>query len=596
MGSTLLLLFAIQSLTGAAEPANAYLHDLSMNKPLRIHSAMADSASVPVFRRVTLAIDLDAAYDNPFDSEQIAVDATVVPPEGEKWSAPGFLYRPYARQLSDGKEETVTPGGTPQWQVRLSLPKPGKYTVIVSAKDKSGKVESAAVSLEAMPADVPGMARRHPTDTRYFVTDRGETLYLVGANVCWGNAAGTFSYDAWLPKYAANGCNFFRVWLAPNWVTFAMNTGETGFDAVSLANAWRLDHMLEQAEQLGLRVMFCIDSFNILRFMKNEFGLWEKSPYCSANGGPLAEPRDYFTNETMLRSYRNRLRYLVARYAYSPSLFAWELWNEVDIIDQYDSVTVAAWHQNMARSLRDLDPWKHLIATSFSRSQGDPAVDGLPEMDFVQTHHYQMRDVVGALGKDIATKAAAKSKPHFHGEIGIEQNAKTGEIDPAGAHVHDAAYASVGQLQAGVAMTWWWDSYVEPFNLYPVFGAFTRWIEGFDFVAQNPRALDVVVASAIPNELAALGVIGKDRGLLWVHNKAYTWSKLAQDKKEPAPITGCSLRIENLPNDKWTIETWDTQKGEVTASKTYKIPKSGTLRLDLPDIVHDMAFRLRLVQ
>jgi len=466
----------------------------AMDKPLRIAGVQADRAEARAFERVTLEIALEASYTNPFRSHEIRVDVEVSPEGGEvHYLVPAFLYQPFERQLKEtnnGERETLTPAGEPRWQARLSFPKAGRYGLRVTASDKTGVVNSEPIEVNITPADVAGMARTHPEDHRYFVTDRGETLYLRGANVCWGSARGTYNYDDWLPKYAEAHCNFFRVWLAPSWTTFAMNTNESGYDRIALGNAWRLDYVLEQAERLGLRIMVCIDSFNILRSKQHTYGAWEDSPYINANGGPLSESSQYFTNETMLAAYRDRLRYLIARYGYSTSVFAWEFWNEVDIIDNYNSDVAAKWHADMARFLRKFDPWEHLITTSYARPQGDPNVDCLPELDFVQTHHYQAKDMARDLGVDRAGKLAAQTKPHFHGEYGIDHGGRAGEMDPEGVHIHNGTFSSVGQLQAGIPMTWWWDAYVHPKNLYPIFGAFYRWIEGFDFVAQHVRPLE----------------------------------------------------------------------------------------------------------
>ena len=38
---------------------------------------------------------------------------------------------------------------------------------------------------------------------------------------------------------------------------------------------------------------------------------------------------DFFTDVRAKADYKNRLRYLVARYGYSTSVFAWEFFNEV---------------------------------------------------------------------------------------------------------------------------------------------------------------------------------------------------------------------------------------------------------------------------
>ncbi len=710
--------------------------------PLGPISVTPDRTAAPVYSRITLRVAHEATQANPFDSSDFRVDAAITPPEGEPWTVPGFLYQAFDRRLEDGVEK-LEPSGEPEWQVRLSFAWPGAYRVVVTVADSSDSASSEPIELEVTSADVPGMTRRHPDDSRYFTRSRGGTFFPVGANVCWGGRRGTYNYDEWLPKYAENGCNFFRVWLNPAWVTFAMNTPETGFDRIDLANAWRLDHVVELAERLGMQVMVCIDSFNILRSKKKKYGKWEDGPYIRANGGPLEHPTDYFTNEVMLEAYRDRLRYLVARYGYSSSVFAWEFWNEVDIVDDYDSETITRWHRDMARHLRSIDPHRRLITTSHAGPGGDPQLDALPELDFAQTHRYRARDMAAVLLEDRMTKDAAGNRPHFHGEFGIDHNGQAAKLDPTGIHIHNALYASIGQLQAGTPMTWWWDSYIEPQNLYPIYGAFSRWIGAFDFAAQavrpvtatfelgayqtartpgddlleptmarwdpclanepttvevsreghvrhdvplsrvlhglrnhpdlhNPVTFEVdaprrtkfgVVVDGVsghggaalevfldgepvlrkvfddnsedtetitkydrvydirvprgrhtvkventgndwfyvayripwldaPGPLRALGVQGRDRGLVWVQNRAHTWRNALEDDFQPVPVIGATLCLENWPAGRWNIETWNTSAGSVTKTRTVVVEDDARLEVPLPPIDWDVAYRI----
>ncbi len=60
-----------------------------------------------------------------------------------------------------------------------------------------------------------------------------------------------------------------------------------------LGNAWRLDTVLELARQQGIRLMLCIDSFNILR-EKDCYNCWETTPHNAVNGGPLQRPNDFW--------------------------------------------------------------------------------------------------------------------------------------------------------------------------------------------------------------------------------------------------------------------------------------------------------------
>ncbi|MCZ7599408.1 MAG: hypothetical protein M5U09_19160 [Gammaproteobacteria bacterium] len=326
------------------------------------------------------------------------------------------------------------------------------------------------------------------------MTDRGETFFPVGANVCWASKAGTYDYDRWLPRYAAAGANYWRAWLAPQWMTFSLNTPASGYDRIDLRTPGSSSARCSSQNSWACASWPASTAFNIIRSKSRQHGIWEDTPYLQANGGPLAEPREYFTNAEMLRAFRERLRYLVARFGYSTAIFAWEFWNEVDIIDQYDSEAVTAWHQQMARHLRSIDPWQHLITTSTARPAGDPRLDALPELEFVQTHHYGAKDMARDLGADRESKAAAQDRPHFLGEFGIgHSGSDTRQTDPTGIHLHNGLFSCVGQMQAGTPMTWWWDSYVDPQNLYPIYASFVAWIDGFDFVAQHARPLPAKV-------------------------------------------------------------------------------------------------------
>ena len=47
-----------------------------------------------VYDTVELTAEIAATYDNPFDPDQIAVEARVTTPEGKVLSVPGFFYAP----------------------------------------------------------------------------------------------------------------------------------------------------------------------------------------------------------------------------------------------------------------------------------------------------------------------------------------------------------------------------------------------------------------------------------------------------------------------------------------------------------------------
>ena len=60
-------------------------------------------------------------------------------------------------------------------------------------------------------------------------------------------------------------------------------------------------------------------------------------------------------------AYKKRLRYIVARWGYSPHIAAWQLWNEIDHGAQVLSavrdgdITVEQWHEEMSAYLQQID-------------------------------------------------------------------------------------------------------------------------------------------------------------------------------------------------------------------------------------------------
>ena len=130
---------------------------------------------------------------------------------------------------------------------------------------------------------------------------------------------------------------------------------------------------------------------------------------------------------------------MVARYAWSPYVLAWEWWNEVDGMADYNGTrkipfpfyfirkqssytcvaasVVCEWHQWASNvTLRPFDTYaQHPITTSFAQHRGYPPLDGSSALDFTQTHAYEENDYFLALWKYVEPKATAYAKPSWCG-------------------------------------------------------------------------------------------------------------------------------------------------------------------------------------
>lgn len=448
-------------------------------RPPRVRRVALDRATVPRYERAELTIDLDRSYANPFDPDEIDVRVRFRSPSGREQVAPAFWYRPYTRRLLR-QTERLEPAGVPGWRARFAPTEVGRYRYQVIARTRGGEARSEEQGFRATRGTRRGYIRASRRNPLLFAFDDGATYFPIGANVCWSGARGTFDYDDWFARYRQAGANYARLWIGPFDLFTLERRGEKGSPygagRYDLESAWKLDTVLERAERDGIHLMFCMESFNALR-MQPPHEMWAQNPYNVANGGFLDRPEQFFTDARARRHFRNRMRYLVARWGYSPHLFAWEFWNEVDLVEGYASGPVRAWHIEMSRHLRELDPWDHPRGTSFARSEGDAAVDALPEIDFVQTHRYGALDMAADLPEWGRWKMRDYRKPHFIGEFGADAGGPRGEADPSGIHLHNGIWSTALTGQAGAAMLWWWDSYIDPRNLYSHFAALASFLK-----------------------------------------------------------------------------------------------------------------------
>ena len=147
---------------------------------LEIRNVRLSAERVACYERIELTPDLSATYGNPFDPEEIAVDARITLPDGKTVSIPGFLDRPYQRVLTNG-QEVVMPCGEAAWRVRFAPWQPGGYSAVVSVRDRTGSRESNPVRFSATNSRDPGFVRVSARDRRYFAFDNGQTYFPISA-------------------------------------------------------------------------------------------------------------------------------------------------------------------------------------------------------------------------------------------------------------------------------------------------------------------------------------------------------------------------------------------------------------------------------
>ncbi len=458
---------------------------MSDDRPLALESVTPSRTRCRAYQTVELDCRLAATYRNPFDPADIAVECRISGPDGRQVTVPGFYTVP-ALLTSRGASERLAPAGAPSFHIRFAPPGPGRYMMTVVARDGSAVVRGRPIALVAGPAASSGHVR--VAGKRVFRTDDGRSFVPVGENMCWANAGNPVAtYRAWLKGLGAAGGNWVRLWLSNNekgqeWMPSP--TAKPGIGAYgglgryALDNAWRLDQVVAMAEAAGVRTMFCLGTYG--EFTDGGYfgeGSWVSNPYNARNGGPCAKPEDFWTNTDARRLYKQRLRYLVARYSHSAALFAWEFWNEVP-----PTPSQSKWVDEMARYLKQIDPNRHMVSTTY----GDAATWRSPAVDFTMKHMYGQAgntpDFTPGIQRD-TQEALLHGKPYLLAEFGIDWQTADSRWDPSGSGVsmHNGAWAALMSGAAGTAMLWYWDGYVHPKNLYSILTPVRRFADRIDW-------------------------------------------------------------------------------------------------------------------
>jgi len=441
---------------------------------LSIHSER--EGTLKVWQRSEFSISQIPAVENPFDPDQIAIDALITAPSGAKYRIPAFWMQPYSRALVDGYE-TITEVGDPGWRLRFTPSEAGTYQLqllLSQNNEEPQEVRQTTFEVdESSPNSSHGFARLG-NDLHSLQTDDGNLLKLIGENVCWSEGRGTYDYDRWLKAMATSGQNFFRIWLSPWHLPLEHKPGTLNHYAQNAA--FQLDCIFEKAEELGMYMMISFDHHGMFQLMDPTWGgtnsFWESSnPYSVTNGGPCAKPNDFFTNSGAKHFYQKRLRYLVARYGYSTQLLNWQFFNEID--NAYDRAPlnpydVSVWHAEMAKWFAANDPYDHLVSTSLTGDSDRQEIWQIPDIDFSVFHSYG--DPAPARFNAQLAESYIKTyrKPYMVGEFGTSAFSLNIDEDPHMRGFRQVLWGAVMGGSFGSSMSWWWED-IHRQNLYPIY-------------------------------------------------------------------------------------------------------------------------------
>ncbi|MBA3710642.1 MAG: DUF5060 domain-containing protein, partial [Planctomycetes bacterium] len=560
------------------------------------------NAACPVMQRWELAFRLSRSYANPFDPEVVDVGCDITGPDGSE-HVTAFYTQDYARRL-DHDREIVDAVGAAGWRVRYRPRRAGNYHWVLQAVDGDRR-RSPPLSggFSATAATDPGYIGRSPAKPQYLAFTDGSPYYPIGHNLCQAvdlqrpyayefavaPDQGTFSYDRYFARMRDAGMNWARVWMTP-W-SFGLEGDPTwpdfhGLGRYNLANAWRFDHLLDEAARDGVFVQPTIIHHSELL----QENCWKTSALNVANGGCLGSPQQFYTEPRILAAFRTRMRYIVARWGDDPRIVAWEFFGEANLVPGFEGTAAAAWHRALGDYVRSIDLGRHPIFTHCHNWQNGHALWALPGIDCVQGNGYirppnTTPDHVANFERYIA-EVARYGKPIFVAEYGGRAELGAPSHDYLEAQLHSGLWASLTQPFAGAAMAWWWN-FTDGADCYHHYRALSRFAADIDRVAHDFHCVKPAVTARNATVKAA-GMQDRGFGFYWVYH-----SDVFTRHADLPTISGARLHLDQLDGGRYRITSWDTRTGEVIASEEREL--SLPVDLDLQSFVGDLAVKVVVV-
>lgn len=517
-------------------------------------------AKVAQYEMLEIPFSVEADFSDPYDPDDIRLDATVTGPDGTI-NVPGFFADGTPRESS--------------WKLRFTPRSPGSYMIKVTLENNEGRTEVSDLLFRVSESNRDGFLNKARNGSPYyFQFDSGRKFRGVGENFGWesrGADSTTYNYDFFLPELASKGVNMIRTWMCPWNLPLiwkkpdAKRYTDTTKYRYNQPAADYTDMMLKKARENGIYVILVLDYHGALKTEEDYWGgnnYWPVHPYNVKNGGSAKDPADYFTAAGAREQYKKRLRYIIARWGAYTSLGTIEFWNEIDNAMADENIppeVITAWHGEMGRYLDAHDPYNHLVTTSVSHRH-IPGMFGADGIDYSQIHLYGRTNQMHTL---VDSVQSLYPKPVVVGEIGYDW--KTPADSSAAqfiADLHKSFWSGMFEPTPVLPLPWWWEFFYERTD-----NRLMRSAADFSqkMVSEDWSRLEVI------NQPRQAGLESK---MLGGGEYFFAYLKKAEDWKT-GPIT-----LDLISAGRYRVQGYDTQNGNFFDYPEVKTDDQG--RAELP--------------
>ena len=487
----------------------------------------------------------------------------IIRPDGGTDVVYPFRYQPIKISYDEEGIETVAADGEAEMHCRYTPDFTGQATIEFHGAKRRTEV------LSVLPSESHGYVEIGKTDSKYFAYSDGTPFFSIGINTAFPTVygksdgkefglsgkygfVGLRQYERWFRKLSENGVNVARVWLGHEY--FTPDTEQVyQYNDIQFS---KIDQLIALARKYSIKLKLTLEQFRYFGYEEitdheNTSRLFKKRLY---DGKIRCESSmDWLTDERWKKAWLHKVGELAKRYAGDTTVFAIELWNEMNCVWQMETIT--EWNRDVLPKVKQLFP-KNLVCNSLGSLDSDGSKQCYTsfcwdQSDFVQIHRYLDQ---GAPYEDCRNSAieVVKSafeiiksdKPVFLAETGAVNNCHSGPFkfyvnDDRGILFADTVYTPVFLKSAGTGNIWHWDErYVEFKNLYPMFKPIKELVTGVDFEKEGFAAMDLS-----DERVFLLLLKGKTVTLGYIRNKDDNWKKVLRDLQTVNPVESVEFKL-----------------------------------------------------
>jgi len=394
--------------------------------------------------------------------------------------------------------------------------------------------------------------------------------------------------ETYFKHFSENGGNAMRIWISSPFLEIEdQKVGE--YSQVKLN---RIDSLLSLAKKYHIRIKFALQHIRSIKPDGEGVSAWSNRAFMAVeNGGPFNGIGDYINSSEGKKAYLDRVKVLSDRYKNNKQIFSWELWNEMDAVDEKE------WFQfsvQMLDSVKALFP-NHLIAQTLGSMHSIDADHRyekfltLSNNEYITVHRYldpgtdwgQYDQVRRPMDQLISSAIQFVYRPEIilpvsaneHGAVEANHAgpSKLYEKDSLGVLIHDMIFAPFFCGASGCGSLWHWNSYVEEQNLWYHYQRFNSAIKGIDPVKEGfvPFTFD-------QDSVRFYGIKGKETTMIWCRDGKNSWKTELQLEISPEIRENLSIELPILKGDNYSAaEVYDPWNDKWTRVEI----KNGGLRL-----------------